>query len=358
MQIHLRKQWVHQIIIVREKTAFAYIRALNVRIRQERDEEKKTKTKEELKLLRAARLPLWGRISADLLDDPSRISLSNSPRRGRAPADNSDVLAMFCLVYSGEGATQPLVDDSSLTKEQKWQLLFDRNWQNLAPLSQTKWLVYLRNWKKWIDDHPEQPEGYVVFPSSKISAFLSHILADCTASNSKDPHGAVKSARKALRHLRACQAGIPDDEAKFPSQPYIAGVTSRAKTATAEARQCEEADPSCSASTLSNEEYASLLDAAMCYPDKQVGLCVAAMILALANNAGKANQDAQMTYAVLANHRQPHLDCLAYLSQLVLYQINVSRLPLLALIHQKNMSWRSYRMFFRDPSMATSKQTY
>lgn len=25
------------------------------------------------------RLPLWGRISADLLDDPSRISLSNSP---------------------------------------------------------------------------------------------------------------------------------------------------------------------------------------------------------------------------------------------------------------------------------------
>ena len=47
----------------------------------------------------------------------------------------------------------------------------------------------------------------------------------------------AKSARKALRHLRACQAGIPDDEAKFPSQPYIAGVTSRATAATAEARQ-------------------------------------------------------------------------------------------------------------------------
>ena len=69
-------------------------------------------------------------------------------------------------------------------------------------------------------------------------------------------------------------------------------------------------------------------------------------------------QDAQMTYAALANHRQPHLDCLAYLSQLVLYQINVSKLPLLALIYQNNMSWRFYRMFFRDPSMATSKQTY
>ena len=87
--------------------------------------------------------------------------------------------------------------------------------------------------QKWIDDHLEQPEGYLVFPSSKVSAFLSHILADCTASSSKDPYGAVK----ALRHLRACQAGIPDDEAKFPSQPYIGGVTSRAKTATAEARQ-------------------------------------------------------------------------------------------------------------------------
>ena len=36
----------------------------------------------------------------------------------------------------------------------------------------------------------------------------------------------------------------------------------------------EEADPSCSASTLSNEEYASLLDAAMRYPDKQVQLVI------------------------------------------------------------------------------------
>ncbi|KAL3144258.1 hypothetical protein ABBQ32_004031 [Trebouxia sp. C0010 RCD-2024] len=249
--------------------------------------------------------------------------------------------------------------------------------------------------QKWIDDRPEQPEGYLVFPSSKVSAFLSHILADYTASSSKDPHGAVKSARRALRHLRACQAGIPDDEAKFPSQPYIAGVTSRAKTATAEARQCEEADPSCSASTLSNEEYASLLDAAMRFPDKQVRPCACyagswssivstlccadalqdtryfmelicsvsakplpMQILALANNAGKANQDAQMTYAALANHRQPHLDFLAYLLQLVLYQFNVSKLPLLALIYQNNTSWRSYRMFFRDPSTATSKQTY
>ncbi len=75
-------------------------------------------------------------------------------------------------------------------------------------------------------------------------------------------------------------------------------------------------------------------------------------------NAVVQMQDAQMTYAALANHRQPHLDCLAYLSQLVLYQLNVSKLPLLALIHQNDTSWRSYRMFFRDPSMATSKQTY
>ena len=34
-----------------------------------------------------------------------------------------------------------------LTKEQKWQLLFDRNWASLAPRSKTKWLVYLRKWK-------------------------------------------------------------------------------------------------------------------------------------------------------------------------------------------------------------------
>ncbi len=81
-------------------------------------------------------------------------------------------------------------------------------------------------------------------------------------------------------------------------------------------------------------------------------------VLTCLYNAVMQMQDAQMTYAALANHRQPHLDCLAYLSQLILYQINVSKLPLLALIYQNNMSWRSYRMFFRDPSMATSKQTY
>ena len=135
-----------------------------------------------------------------------------------------------------------------------------------------------------------------MFPSSKVSAFLSHLLEECTNNNSKDPLGAIKSARKALRHLRACQAGIPDDGTEFPSQPYIAGVTSRAKIATTDARQrlvlvgkakfvslnsthcvvnlflfkSEATNQSYAASTLSDEEYAALLDAAMCFPDKQV----------------------------------------------------------------------------------------
>ncbi len=39
--------------------------------------------------------------------------LGASMRRGRAPANNSDVLAMFRLQYSGEGASQSLVDDAS-----------------------------------------------------------------------------------------------------------------------------------------------------------------------------------------------------------------------------------------------------
>ena len=51
----------------------------------------------------------------------------------------------------------------------------------------------------------------MVFPSSKVSAFLSHVLADCTARKSKDPLGDVKSARQALRLLRACQVRIPDE---------------------------------------------------------------------------------------------------------------------------------------------------
>ncbi len=107
------------------------------------------------------------------------------------------------------------------------------------------WLGLLLDQQKWTDNHPEQPEGYLVFPSGKVSAEPSHILPDCTVSRSKDLHGAVKLARKALRHLRACQAGIPDDGAEFPSQPYIAGVwcmvygvISTAKTATGEACTC------------------------------------------------------------------------------------------------------------------------
>jgi hypothetical protein len=36
-----------------------------------------------------------------------------SMRRGRASADNSEVLAMFRLQYGGEGATNHLVDDPS-----------------------------------------------------------------------------------------------------------------------------------------------------------------------------------------------------------------------------------------------------
>ena len=50
-----------------------------------------------------------------------------------------------------------------------------------------------------------------------------------------------------------------------------------------------------------------------------------------------------MTYAALTNHRLPHLDCLAYFSQLVLFQMNVCKLPLLALIYHNDMSWRSYK---------------
>ena len=56
---------------------------------------------------------------ADIEDSIPKLSrnlwclLRSNTRRGRAPADNSDVLATFRLVYSGEGATQPLMDDSS-----------------------------------------------------------------------------------------------------------------------------------------------------------------------------------------------------------------------------------------------------
>ena len=34
-------------------------------------------------------------------------------QRGRAPADNAEIFAMFRLQYSGEGATHALADDVS-----------------------------------------------------------------------------------------------------------------------------------------------------------------------------------------------------------------------------------------------------
>ncbi|KAK9830084.1 hypothetical protein WJX72_009688 [[Myrmecia] bisecta] len=197
-------------------------------------------------------------------------------------------MALFRLQYTGKDATEPLEDDASLTREQKWQLLFDRNWNNLADSSQTKWLVYLRKWQKWIDDHSEHPEG--------------------------------------------------------------------ARAATAEARRSDDADPSCSSTTLSAEEYAELLEAAMRYPDQQVGLCVAAMVsvsltagfrsddlqdtryfmelvatvpaeplpmqvLAIAHNGGKANQDGQTT---TATSKQTYYD----MSSMLLKVIATMRNPL------------------------------
>ena len=145
----------------------------------------------------------------------------------------------------------------------------------------------------WIEAHPELPGGYLVHPSSKVSAFLQYLLEGHTARKSKDPHGSIRAARKALRHLKACQSGLPDEPEELPHQPLVAGVTSRAKAATTEARRgyaghdelhlstaqfldcelacTEDADPSSSASTLSEEEYASVLDAAMRYPEQQVG---------------------------------------------------------------------------------------
>ena len=68
--------------------------------------------------------------------------------------------------------------------------------------------------QKWTDEHAELPEGYLVYPSSKVSAFLQSILEQCS----------------------------------------------------------EGAEPSCSANTLINKRYASLLEAAMRYPDKHVNL--------------------------------------------------------------------------------------
>ena len=99
---------------------------------------------------------------------------------------------------------------------------------------------------KLIDVHAEQPEGYLAFPNSKVWAFLSQLLQQCTTNNSKDPLGAVKSARKALQRLRAYKAGIPDSmqgrrtrqQDSRPSQPPIVGVTSCVERAIAEAHDC------------------------------------------------------------------------------------------------------------------------
>ncbi|KAK9809866.1 hypothetical protein WJX72_000584 [[Myrmecia] bisecta] len=98
----------------------------------------------------------------------------------------------------------------------------------------------------------------------------------------------------------------------------------KARAATAEAGRSVEADPSCCATTLSTEEYADLLDTAMRYPTPHNSL---ASVVALAHNGGKANQDGQTTYAALANHKQPLLDCLSYLAQHILHQINRGHHP-------------------------------
>ncbi|KAL3132134.1 hypothetical protein ABBQ32_008744 [Trebouxia sp. C0010 RCD-2024] len=108
--------------------------------------------------------------------------LGSSTRRGRAPANNSDVLAMFRLVYSGEGATQPLVDDSSYYSTEigeAWPLRAKLSGWSISESGRSGQMSML-----------SLPEGYLVHPSSKVSAFLQSILEECTAGNSKDPLGA------------------------------------------------------------------------------------------------------------------------------------------------------------------------
>ena len=135
-------------------------------------------------------------------------------------------------------ALEPNQSTWSISDLRKWKVMSYCLRVSLQPTASLLGLSpVLSDQQKWLDDQVEQPNGYLVFPSSNVSAFLYISLRDSTASSTKDPHGGVKSARKALRHLRACQAGIPDDGAEVPSQPYIAGATSRAKRATAEARQ-------------------------------------------------------------------------------------------------------------------------
>ncbi|KAL3132126.1 hypothetical protein ABBQ32_008735 [Trebouxia sp. C0010 RCD-2024] len=143
--------------------------------------------------------------------------LGSSTRRGRAPANNSDVLAMFRLVYSGEGATQPLVDNSSLTKEQKcsyYSTEIGEAWPLRAKLG--GWSIS-ESGRSGQMSMLSLPEGYLVHPSSKVSAFLQSILEECTAGNSKDPLGA-----------KVCKEGSASLESMPGSAYQRKGQSSRA----------------------------------------------------------------------------------------------------------------------------------
>ena len=94
-----------------------------------------------------------------------------------------------------------------------------------------QWFVYVRKWKmtfatvtlqpsfgrpmqeefvgltsvlldqqKWTDDHPEQPKGYWCFPAVRSLLFCHTSWQTVPPAIGKDPHSALESARKALRH--------------------------------------------------------------------------------------------------------------------------------------------------------------
>lgn len=88
----------------------------------------------------------------------------------------------------------------------------------------------------WVDGQPGLAHGYLVHPSSKVAAFLQALLEDLIGGGFKNPASSIKSARKALRHLRTIQRVPDEDGLVLPKQPLVAGVQSLAREATTEAR--------------------------------------------------------------------------------------------------------------------------
>ncbi|DBA81418.1 TPA: hypothetical protein ACH3X1_007208 [Trebouxia sp. C0004] len=195
----------------------------------------------------------------------------------------------------------------------------------------------------------------VMHPVTKCVIFLEDLLANMVAKKSKDPFGTIRVARKALSKIRELQRGVPPPYGEaFSKETLIRSASSKAFAATTEARIGPDSDPlrdGFQATSLDQDEVERILDACIKHSDHWSGFKQVVVPL-----TGKVNSSGWLRYSGFVRHKEPHLDAVGALADLLVFTLNLTGLDILQKIESQDTTWWSYRLLFKDLYHADRKQ--